>query len=107
RGGGHPDPLRGGAPPFLPHDPAVALDARRHLAEQIVLEGPYVLGIQALADGGEASEVREEDGGGTAILGFFLLTSIGLRGIPRRGGGPRGGGPRGAQARRRAGGGGG
>src|SRR5215472_6280401 len=69
----------------LLHEPAVALNARRHLAEQSILEGPYVLGIQALADGGEASEVREEDGGGTAIFGFFLLTSIGLRDLARRG----------------------
>src|SRR5262249_2234473 len=47
-GGGSTNPGNAGVPHVFSHNPAVALDARRHLAEQIVLEGPYVLGIQAL-----------------------------------------------------------
>jgi len=53
----------------------VPFDGGREGREEVILEGANILGIQPLADCGEAGKVGEEDGGGPAIPAGIALGS--------------------------------
>ena len=48
-------------------EPLIALDRRGHLAEEIGLDRPHVLGIEPFAERGESGQVREEHGDRSAV----------------------------------------
>ena len=57
---------------------AKAVDGAGHLLEQVALQRAYVLGIQALAERGEARQVGEQNGNG-ATIGLRIGERTGTR----------------------------